>query len=261
MTTDSVLPTVMLPDDVSMPLVGLGTAGLQDHECVRAVGWALEHGYRLFDTATMYFNEQEVGGGISGSGIAREEVFLTTKLPPEHAGREWQTLHESLDALAVDYLDLWLIHWPPAGTAGVDAWRVLIRAKTEGLVRAIGVSNYSLEEIDTLIEETGVIPAVNQVKWSPLLFDQAFLDGMRERGVVLEGYSPLRGGSLTASSVRDLATKHGVTPAQVVVRWHTQHGVVAIPRSSRRERIAANADIGGFALSADEMALLDALSG
>ena len=260
MTTEShELPTTDLADGRTMPLVGLGTARLLGEECARTVSWSLQHGYRLLDTATMYSNEDRVGEGMSASGVPREQIFLTTKVPPERAGRERQTLEDSLSALGSDYVDLWLIHAPPDEQGGVSTWRELVRAREDGLARSIGVSNYSTAQIDTLTEQSGVTPAVNQIRWSPLLYDADVLRGHRDRGVVLEGYSPFRGGSLDAPAVLEVAERHGVTPAQVVVRWHVQHGVVVIPKSAHTERLATNADIGGLTLSDEEMAALDAL--
>jgi 2,5-diketo-D-gluconate reductase A len=251
---------VELPGGVAMPLLGLGTAKLLGPECEDLVRFACEQGYRLYDTATAYGNEREVGAGVRAAGVPRDELFLTTKLPPDRAGRERETLEESLAALGVDYVDLWLVHWPPSDLPGVATWRELERARAEGLARAVGVSNYSLAQIDVLIRETGVTPAVNQVRWNPMRHDPGFLEALRQRGVVLQGYSPLKDGVLDSPVVRELAVRHSVAPAQVVLRWHVQHGVVVIPRSSRRERIAVNADLDGFELTTDDMATLDSLA-
>lgn len=253
-------PTIELPGAVHMPLFGLGTWALRGEAASEAIGWAFGSGYRHLDTATMYGNERQVGAAVAGSGLRREDVFLTTKLPPGHAGRERQTIRESLDALQTSYVDLWLVHWPPGGVAGVPTWREFVRARDEGLARAIGVSNYSLAQIDELVEATGVTPAVNQVEWSPFLHDPAFLDGCRARGVVLEGYSPFKSGRLDDARLVEIAERHGKNAAQVVVRWHLQHGIVVIPKSARRERIASNADVLDFELTSDEMGALDALS-
>jgi diketogulonate reductase-like aldo/keto reductase len=164
-------------------------------------------------------------------------------------------LAESLALLGVDAVDLWLIHWPPADSTRM--WRALLDARERRLVIDVGVSNYSLAQLDELEAATGVMPAVNQIPWSPLLFDREVLEGHRERGVVLEGYSGLRGGAITHPVVVDVAGQVGRSPAQVVIRWHLQHGVVVIPKSSSPERIAANADIGGFQLDDAQMASLD----
>ena len=250
--------TADLPAGGRMPLLGFGTWQIKGKKATESVGWALEAGYRHLDTATVYGNEREVGRGLTDSGVARDDVFVTTKCPPRNTGRELDTLRASLDALSTDHVDLWLIHWPGGSGADVAMWRAFGAAQLQGLARDIGVSNYSLAQLDELIRETGVTPAVNQVEWSPLLFDRAVLDGHRERGIVLEGYSALRGGTLEHPVVTEIADDLGRTPAQVIVRWHLQHGVVVIPKSSHEERIRSNAEVA-FELSAEQLAALDAL--
>jgi diketogulonate reductase-like aldo/keto reductase len=252
--------TATLSSGAQIPLLGFGTWRLSDREAKDAVAYALEVGYRHIDTATMYQNESGVGSALASSGIAREDVFVTTKLPPEAAGRERQTIEQSLSALGVDALDLWLVHWPPGGAAP-EVWEQFVAARAEGLTRAIGVSNYSLGQIDELTTATGVTPEVNQVKWAPARHDPEVFAGHRERGVVLEGYSPFRAGRLDDPVIVEVATRHGVEPAQVVVRWHVQRGIVVIPKSARPERIASNADVGELTLSDEEMAALDGLGG
>jgi 2,5-diketo-D-gluconate reductase A len=252
--------TAPLSPDARIPLIGFGTWQLSGDEARQAVSWALEAGYRHLDTATGYGNEDQVGTALRDSGVSRDEVFVTTKLPPDHVGRERQTLQESLDKLGVDHLDLWLIHWPPNGTAGVESWKVFVEAQKEGLVRHIGVSNYSLDQIDELTSATGVTPAVNQIKWSPVQFDRDVLEGSRERGVVVEGYSPFRAAKLDDPVLTGLADKYGKTVPQVIVRWHLQRGVVVIPKSAKRERIESNIDVFDFELSADELTAIDNLS-
>lgn len=252
-------PAVELAGGVRMPLLGFGTWQLTGSDAAAAVGWALDSGYRHLDTATGYGNEAEVGDAIRASGVAYSDIFVTTKLPPDHVGRERRTLEESLRALGTDRVDLWLVHWPPRGTAGVSSWQVFAEALDEGLARAIGVSNYSLDQIDELTKATGVTPAVNQIKWSPLLFDAELLAEHRERGIVVEGYSPFRAGTLSHPTLAEIAERHGKLPTQVVIRWHVQHDVVVIPKSANRDRIAANADVFDFELSDDEMAAIDAL--
>ena len=242
-----------------MPLLGFGTWQIKGARAGDAVGWALGAGYRHLDTATVYGNEKEVGAGLGDSGVPRDEVFLTTKCPPRNAGKELDTLRSSLDALGTDHVDLWLIHWPGGSSADVEMWQAFVSARDAGLARDIGVSNYTLGQVDELSGATGVTPAVNQVEWSPLLFDQEVLDGHRQRGVVLEGYSALRGGTLDHPVIMGIADRLGRTPAQVIVRWHLQHGVVVIPKSVQEERIRANADVAGFVLGDDDMAALDSL--
>ena len=257
MGTDTGQPTVTLRPDGVLPLVGLGTWQMTGTQCYLAVRHALAVGYRHIDTATMYGNEREVGRALRDSGVAREEVFITTKLPSGDAGRERETIAASLEALGVDRLDLWLIHWPPSGSARPDVWARLLEAQAEGLARAVGVSNYSLEQIDELEAASSRLPAVNQIEWSPSLYDPETVRGHRERGVQLEGYSPLKTMHLGDTRLVRIAEAHGVTPAQVVIRWHIEHRVVVIPKSSRPERIASNADVFGFSLSREELAELD----
>jgi 2,5-diketo-D-gluconate reductase A len=245
--------------DGRIPLLGFGTWQITGQQATDAVAWALEAGYRHVDTATMYGNETEVGAGLAASGVPRDEVFVTTKCPPRYAGRELETLRRSLDQLGTDQVDLWLIHWPGGDSADLGMWRAFIEAREQGLARDIGVSNYSLDQVDELTKETGVTPAINQVEWSPLLFDREVLDGHRERGVVLEGYSALRGGTLEHPAIVAIAERLGRTPAQVIVRWHLQHRIVVIPKSVQRDRNNANADVGDFTLTDEDMAALDGL--
>ena len=249
--------TVEIASGVQMPLLGLGTweaTGREAHDAVRS---ALETGYRHIDTATVYRNEEQVGKALSESGVRREELFVTTKLPPGRAGAERETLADSLAALGLEYIDLWLIHWPPQGGARPDVWERLLELQGEGLARAVGVSNYSLDQIDELERATSVLPAVNQIEWSPALYDAATLQGHQQRGVQLEGYSPLKTMNLGDPRLVRIADAHGVTPAQVVIRWHLEHEIVVIPKSSRPERIAANADVFRFSLSDSELDELD----
>ena len=251
---------VELPGGGRMPLLGFGTWQLRGEQARRAVAWALEAGYRHIDTATLYRNEGEVGAAIAEAGLPRDQVFVTTKLPPEHAASPRRTLERSLEALGLDQVDLWLVHWPPRGQARPDTWEAFVRAQQDGLTRDIGVSNYSLDQVDELTKATGVTPAVDQVEWGPTLYDKRFHDGCHVRGVALEGYSPFRSGDLSHPVLTRIAERHDVTPAQVVVRWHLQHGVTVIPRSSRRDRIRSNADVAGFALDDDEIAAVDGMS-
>jgi diketogulonate reductase-like aldo/keto reductase len=243
--------------DFTMPMVGFGTWRLSGQQAYDAVSFALETGYRHIDTATMYRNEDEVGRAVRDSAVARQDIFITTKLPAERRDRIRRTLEESLSALGTDQLDLWLIHWPPDGAAP-EVWAEFIKLRDEGLTRAIGVSNYSLAQIDELQRATGELPAVNQIPWSPKQYDQAVLEGHQARGVVLEGYSGLKGTRLGDKTLTEIAARHGVTPAQVVLRWHLEHGIVVIPKSGRRERIAENFALD-FSLTTDEVAAIDAL--
>lgn len=254
------MPSVRLADQVSLPLVGFGTWQLSGDVAYKSTLAALEVGYRHIDTATLYGNEAEVGRAIADSGIARDDLVIVTKLPPDRIKRARATLEDSLRLLGVDRVDCWLIHWPPNGSAVPDTWREFLAARDAGLTRTVGVSNYALDQLDELVAATGEAPVMNQISWSPARFDAAEVAGHRERGVVLEGYSPLKHTDLRALPLVRIAEAHGVTPAQVVLRWHVEHEIPVIPRSSKPERVASNFDIAGFRLTADEVARVDALS-
>jgi 2,5-diketo-D-gluconate reductase A len=243
-----------------MPLLGFGTWQISNRDAPQTTADALQAGYRHIDTATMYQNESGIGKALASAALPRESVFVTTKLPPAHAGRERRTLGESLTKLGLDYVDLWLVHWPPNGQAAPRVWQQFIRAQQEGLTKAIGVSNYSLGQIDELIQVTGVVPQVNQIRWGPSLYDPAMVSGLQQRGVVLEGYSPFKVSNLKDPTLVSIATGHDATAAQVVVAWHIAHGFVVIPKSVRRERIVANAAGVGIMLSAEEVTMIDDLS-
>jgi 2,5-diketo-D-gluconate reductase A len=257
-------PAPQVPDDTatlahgSMPLLGFGTWQIKGREATDATAAALEAGYRHLDTATVYGNEGEVGAGLERSGVARDDVFVTTKCPPNRADDALGTLRRSLDLLGTDHVDLWLIHWPGDGSM-VDLWQSFVEAREQGLARDIGVSNFDAALIDEVTAATGVAPAVNQIEWSPLLFDTAVVEAHRQRGVVLEGYSALRGGTLDHPTIVTIADRLGRTPAQVIVRWHLQHGIVVIPKSRQADRIRSNADVAGFELTQADVAALDAL--
>ena len=259
MTEAPAVPAVTLPGGVTMPMVGLGTWQLRGRAGHQAIMAAFAAGYRHIDTATMYGNEADVGRALADSGLPRDEVFITTKLPSGRAGHESATLAASLRALGTSRVDLWLVHWPPPARKLCTVWREFLALRDEGRVRAIGVSNYSLEQIDRLVEGTGVAPAVNQIPWSPARYNAALLAGHRERGVVVEGYSPLKGTNLASPVLAGIAGAHDVSPAQVVLRWHLEHEIVTIPKSADPGRIAANIDLLGFSLTQDEVAEIDAL--
>lgn len=255
------MPYALLPGGGRMPLLGFGTWQLTGSDASTATELALAAGYRHIDTATMYQNEAEVGAAIQAADISRPDLFVTTKLLPDAVGKERNAVETSLELLRLDRLDLWLVHWPPAEESLISVWRALIEAQNDGLVTDIGVSNYSLAQLDAVAEATGVMPAVNQIRWSPLMFDAQVLAGHRDRGVVLEGYSALRGGALADPVVGQVATESDRTPAQVIIRWHLQHGIVVIPKSANEQRIRANANVLDFALSDEQMAALNGLGG
>jgi 2,5-diketo-D-gluconate reductase A len=251
-------PTVPLHDGRVLPALGLGTYPLADHEARVAVRGAIDIGYRLIDTAANYGNEIGVGQGIADADVAREEIVLTTKLPGRDHGYE-ETLTsfgQSRKRLGVEYVDLYLIHWPnPRVGKYVDSWRAMIKLRDDGWIRSIGVSNFTGDHLDQLERETGEFPVVNQIELHPFFQQARMRTADRDRRVVTQSWSPLG----RAKDLFDLpeitaaAGAHGVTPAQVVLRWHHQLGAVPIPKSASPERQRANADIFGFELTRAEM--------
>ena len=260
MAIDGNRPTVALSGGQAIPLVGFGTWEMTGSECYRAVRCALDVGYRHIDTAAMYRNEGDIGRALRDSGVPREDLFLTTKLPPQDAGNEQRTLETSLRALGMDHVDLWLVHWPPAAGASAQVWKQLLELRDAGLARAVGVSNYSVAQVEELVRVSGERPEVNQIRWGPTLYDPVELDHHRRHGVVLEGYSPFKSTDLHHPVLAHVARRHGVTPAQVVVRWHVERQVVVIPKSASAERIAANFDVFGFSLDDADLGRIDGLS-
>ncbi len=252
-------PTVKLRGGGAMPLLGFGTWQITGEQAYDATRHALDVGYRHLDTATMYRNESEVGRALRDSGVDRNDVFVTTKLPPQRGERARETLQQSLEALGLDALDLWLIHAPPRADRSAPVWEELLAARRSGLTRAIGVSNYSTAQIDELTEASGEAPEVNQIEWSPELYDAATQSELRERGVVLEGYSPLRSSDLEDPMLVEVASSYGVSVPQVILRWHLQHETVVIPKSVHRGRIEKNFDVFDFELDEESMRRLDAL--
>jgi 2,5-diketo-D-gluconate reductase A len=259
---------VQIPTDASsltsgaaMPLLGFGTWQLRGDVASEATATALDAGYRHLDTAAMYRNETEVGKALDSSGVDRDDVFVTTKFNPRSGDAELDVLRRSLDQLGTDHVDLWLVHAPADDARNRSVWQNYVSAQQDGLARDIGVSNFSLDQVDAVTDASGVRPAVNQIEWRPTMHDRSVLEGHRTRGVLLEGYSGLRGGILHHPVVGRVADEVGRTPAQVLVRWHLQHGIAVIPRSSQPDHIRDNADVAGFTLDDDQMAVLDALGG
>jgi 2,5-diketo-D-gluconate reductase A len=256
---------VPLRRGAQIPIVGFGTWQIQGKAAREAVSTALEVGYRHIDTATVYGNEQQIGRALLDSRLDRAELFITTKLPG-NAKSVRATIEQSLSDLGVDYVDLWLIHWPPAqsyGPTGNSArvmYEAMLALRNEGLARAIGVSNFSIEEIDELTKATADAPEVNQIPWSPSLHDESLQRDLDLRDVRLEGYSPFKTSRLDDPVLQEIAASVGVSTAQVVLRWHLQHDIVVIPKSVHRERIRENLDIFSFSLSADAMRRLDGLA-
>lgn len=256
---------VKLNNGIEMPQLGFGVFLVPPDEVIEPVRTALDTGYRLIDTATLYGNEEGVGRAIRDSGVARDDIFVTTKVWNSDQGYDstLRAFDGSMRLLGLDVLDLYLIHWPmPAKDRYRDTWRALERLYADGRVRAIGVSNFTVAHLDRLLAEAAVVPAVNQVELHPG-FPQEQLRAFHERqGIVTESWSPLgRGqGLLEQDAVQAIAAAHRRTPAQVVLRWHLQLGLVVIPKSAHAERIKANFDVFDFTLTDDEMATLSAIT-
>lgn len=250
--------TLALADGNRIPRLGLGVWQIPDGPaCVDAVRWALELGYRLIDTAQAYGNEASVGRGLRESGLPRDDVFITTKFYPRRNDPVAQ-LERSLQRLGVDRVDLYIIHWPERGPTW--AWPGMERARDLGYARSIGVSNFSRSELEELVGVATSRPVINQVQFSPLEYRRALLDAARRLDIALEAYSPLgTGRHLDNATVAHVAAEVARTPAQVLLRWCLQRGTVPIPKSTHRDRIAENAAVFDFTLSAEQMARLDAL--
>ncbi|QHC27977.1 aldo/keto reductase [Streptomyces sp. HF10] len=255
------IPAHTLNDGTTIPALGLGTWPLDDTAAERAVRDALGLGYRLVDTAVNYRNETGVGRALADAGVPREELVVTTKLPGRHHGYQ-ETLasfEESRRRLGVEYVDLYLIHWPnPRVGKYVDSWKAMIKLREDGLIRSIGVSNFTPEHIVRLEKETGVLPSVNQIELHPLFPQEELRAFHADQGILTESWSPLgRGGHLLGDPrVAQIADEHGVSPGQVLLRWHVQLGALPIPKSADPGRQRANLGVFGFELDSDQMAAI-----
>jgi 2,5-diketo-D-gluconate reductase A len=264
MAEHTTIPTYTLNDGNTLPAVGFGTYPLKGDDGVAAIQGALEVGYRLLDTAVNYENEAEVGEAFRRSGLARDEVRIASKLPGRHHAYDdaVASVRSSLERLGLDYVDLHLIHWPnPSVDKYVEAWRALVDLQREGLVRSIGVSNFTEAHLTRIIEDSGVTPAVNQIELHPR-FPQAGMRAVHERlGIRTEAWSPMgkRNAPLEEEPVTRAASRLGVTPGQVILRWHVQLGSLPIPKSAHPERQRQNLDLFGFELTDDEVDAITAL--
>jgi diketogulonate reductase-like aldo/keto reductase len=260
----SITDTTVLNNGVKMPWLGLGVWKVAEGEEVeRTVKAALHVGYRSIDTAAIYGNEEGVGRAIKESGVPREELFITTKVWNSAQGYDstLNAFEESRRKLGLDYLDLYLVHWPVQGKYK-DTWKALEKLYRDGVVKAIGVSNFHVHHLEDLLTEAEIVPAVNQVEYHPRLAQRELLQFCRDKGIQLEAWSPLMQGGelLTHPTILEIGRKYGKSAAQVILRWDLQNGVVTIPKSTNEARIAENADLFDFELSADDMAAIDALN-
>jgi 2,5-diketo-D-gluconate reductase A len=259
MTSTGRVPSRRLADGNEIPLLGLGVWQVpHGPECVNAVRWALDLGYRHIDTAQAYGNEESVGQALRESGVPREEVFITTKFYPRRRADPAAEAERSLRRLGVDQIDLYIIHWPEGGPTW--AWPGMEQARERGHARSIGVSNFDVQEIEAVIGAGTVPPALNQVQFSPFEYRRTLLEACEQHGVVLEAYSPLgTGRHLGDATVTRIAERHARTPAQVLLRWCVQREIPVLPKSTHRERIEENGQVFDFTLSDDDLAALDGL--
>jgi len=261
----SKVPPIILNNGVEMPQLGFGVWQVPDDEATRAVGTALEAGYRSIDTAAIYGNEAGTGRAIAASGVPREDIFVTTKLWNGDQGYDstLRAFDTSLEKLGLEYVDLYLIHWPaPSRDKYVDTYKAFEKLHADGRIRAIGVSNFLPEHLERLFGETSVVPAVNQIELHPHLQQHASRALHAERGIATEAWSPLGSGKglLEVPAIVAIAQKHGRTPAQVVLRWHLQIGNVVIPKSVTPSRIKENIEVFDFSLDDEDLAAISALN-
>jgi 2,5-diketo-D-gluconate reductase A len=256
-------PYVTLNDGRAMPQFGLGVFQTPQDVAAGVVETALKAGYRSIDTAAIYGNERGVGEGLKASGVARDDIFLTTKLWNEHQGYDSALANydKSLGRLGLETIDLYLIHWPsPSRNLFVDSWKALVRLKQEGRVGSIGVSNFAPEHLERIIGETGVAPVLNQIELHPAFQQKTWRAANASHGVLTESWSPLgRGNQLDDPVLSAIAAKHGKTTAQVIIRWHLDQGLIVIPKSVTPSRIVENIGVFDFKLDADDLAKIDAL--
>ena len=257
-------PRLQMNDGLLIPQIGYGVFKVDDDVAELTVVEALEAGYRHIDTAAIYQNERGVGAALKNSGLAREEVFVTTKLwnTEQEPDAAKKALHNSLDLLGLDFVDLYLIHWPsPWRENYLSAWKTLIEMREQGLVKSIGVSNFEEEHLQKIISSTGVVPAINQIELHPYLQQSALSEIDTEHGILTEAWSPLgQGQALEDSVLSAIAAKHSVSVAQVIIRWHVQNGRVVIPKSVTSSRIRSNIDVFGFELDQEDLATIKALN-
>lgn len=254
--------TIQLPDNTTMPMIGFGTwqlSGLGGRDSIQT---ALQAGYRLLDTAQVYNNEKEVGNAMLESGITRQNIFITTKIRPSDSSQIESLIQERLELLKLEYIDLLLIHWPADNTREtVDMWQRFVEAKQSKLIKHIGVSNFGMELLEHITQQTSVAPSVNQIEVNPLEYPRDLIEYCHNRGIVVQAYSPFgKGPLLENDQIESIAKKYDVSCAQLIIRWSIQHNLVPLPRSENPEHIVTNIDVFNFDITDTDMNAIDALA-
>ncbi len=254
--------TLKLNNGIDIPIIGLGTWDLYGNQCYNATIWALEAGYKLIDTATFYENEREIGQAIKDSSMLREDIFITTKVWDDDQGYEktLKAFERSLKALQTSYVDLYLIHWPVTSLRN-ETWKALEKIYEEDKARAIGVSNFTINHLNGLMESSSTVPSINQVEFSPFLYQKQLLEFCTNHGIIVEAYCPLtRARKLDNPQLKTIGKKYGKTTAQVLLRWGLQHNVIQIPKSGNKDHITENINIFDFKLDEEDLKKLDNLN-
>ena len=253
--------SVILNNGVKIPILGLGTWTLRGKRAYQAVTWALEIGYKLIDTASFYGNEEDIGKAISDSKIDRDEIFITTKVWNDEQGYDdtLKAIDRSLKRLKLNHVDLYLIHWPVMAKR-LDTWKAMEKILEMEKAKAVGVSNFTIKHLKELLESSSLIPAVNQVEFSPFLYQKELLEFCNEKGIKLEAYCPLtRGRKFNNPVIKSISEKYNKTPAQIMIRWGLQHGIIEIPKSGNKSHLFENANVFDFSLNSIDMEQLDSL--
>ncbi len=261
MKAESIRDTVSLNNGMSIPQLGFGCFQLADQEIEQIIRWAAETGYRYFDAATRYENEKGVGDGLRSSGVPREELFVVSKIWPSCFDEPEKAIEYSLRQLDVEYIDSYFLHWPSSSTdRRYRAWEALLRYRERGMLKSVGVSNFTEEQLEDLIEKFGVVPVINQVELHPWYPQTELKRYCREKRIAVTAWGPIfRGCIHEVPLMEELGEKYGKSPVQITLRWHLQHGNIVIPKSSRKERIEANAQLYDFELSKEDMRRIDRL--
>lgn len=253
------MTTIKLNDGNDIPLLGLGTYEIRGEEVNKAISYALDAGYRHIDTAKSYYNEEEIGTALKKQSIPREKIFITTKLDNDDHGYDetMKAFKKSLSKLKTDYIDLYLIHWPYNGKR-IETWRAFEHLQNKGLVKSIGVSNFTAKHLQELIDNCEVVPAINQFEFNPFIYQKDIADFCKGKNIMIEAYSPIaRNHRPEDKDIKNISEKYNKTPAQILLRWSLQHRAIVIPKSSNKERIIENSQIFDFEISDEDMKILN----